>query len=843
MPQVGASNLSATPSRRGVNLVVIIIVAFIVVLAAYVHICQVQLENSVALVVGVGTSIVVAVVVYLWSRRSELEMKQVVDDIHEILQEQRAARRERAEMLTAKVIDILGAISTAVAQVSHYAAQSTEDNAQLQDADEPNDVVKSIVSKSQHLVEMSPTLLDYISPDDSESIANLCKLCKSLADMSMGDKVFSGTSSTIKAMADELIRNLDEGQVAVGEVTHAATVGGGGMSILVDRTVYPLDAVVRVRTELDSPHGEEIEYTVTDEGTKRVHKSKIFLTDPQHQESLREGTIEHTIKLKGREWKAGRQYSVTARHGSLSVTSKFLIAKRSPVIQSDKSEYDAGSDMIVTVIDPDSDKDGSAAERVGDGDGTKLTIETDSEKIDGYWLKETGDSTGIFQGIVGVLRKRADGSVVSQTFDDKKIDRTQGSGIEDGFIACERGEEIRIKYTSKSGSATHTVFASNYAAVIELDSIAYACTDKVRITVIAPDFNLDRDQIDTIGDDNECMLTASTSLGKIEGWRLAETDADTGIFEGTITLTGFAGSKRSGAGGAPAGTTGRRQGPDSIMLACNHEDNLDVVLAMGAGDTYAARAPIRWNVGEIAFQAAVYGVGDRAHVRIVDPDMASNTDAPSSVSVHVSSDSDMDGLDITAWESRPGEGVFDADFLVGAARTLPGGSGIKAVNGDTIRAEYADLTLPHPYRLGDKITLAASAPVSPDRDAPASATLERAKSTEIAVKNERTGRRPIMEGDAALITVSTVRVHGTDSFTALLQVYGSSGVNIDMLTAVLNVGPTGAASHTFRWVPPAAGAFRVTVYLWESLEKPVPLCPTASQTLNVVSRSRGPAGS
>ena len=644
-------------------------------------------------------------------------------------------------------------------------------------------------------------------------------------------------------MADELIRSLDKGRAAPSEAAHAAAEGDdSGLSVVLDRTVYPLDAVVHVRTQVDLPHGREIKYTVTGEDAKSAHKSRIRLADPQHQKSLRGGLpVGHTIRLKGRKWKAGRQYTVTARQGSRSGTSKFSIAKRSTVIQSDDSVYLAGSDIIVTVIDPDSDKDSSKVERVGNGNGTKLTIETDSEKINGYWLEETGESTGIFQGIVGVLRKRASGSVVSQTMDDEKIDKTQGSGIEDGFIACERGEEIRIRYTSRSGSASHAVFASNYAAVIELDRIAYACTDRVRIVVVAPDFSLDSDRRDTIGDDGECMLTASTSLDKIEGCRLVETGADTGIFEGTITLTGFAGNKYSGTSRAPAEATGEQQGPDCGMLACRHADSLEMALTMGAGDTYAARAAIRWNVGEIAFRAAAYGVGDRASIRIVDPDMASNTDALGAISVHISSDSDRDGLDITAWESLPGEGVFDADFLVGAVRTMPGGNGIEAVNGDTIRAEYVDSTLPHPYRLGDRITLAASALVSPDRAAPASATLERAKFTEIDVKSERTGRRPIMEGDAVLITVSTVRMHGTDPFTAIVQVYDSSGVRVDMLTAVLDAGPDGAAGHTFRWVPPIAGALRVTVYLWESLEKPVPLCPASSQTLNVVSRNQDSA--
>ena len=514
MPEDGSATLSAMPSQKHDNVIVFVVIVATAILAAYVGIRQVHIENSVALVVGIGTSIIIAVMVYGWSRRSESEMKQVVDEIHKILQGQEAARRERSEKATAKLIDALGGISAAAAQIDNYTARGTRTDAVQQAA--MSDVIDDIVSESQHLSEMMPTLLDHINLDDAELVASLCRLCESLADADIGGKALIGTCSTIKVMADDLIRSLDKGRATPSEASHAAAEGDDGLSVVVDRTVYPLDAIVRVRTQVDSPHGKEIMYTVTDEDAKSAHKSRIRLADPQHQKSLRGGLpVVHTIRLKGRKWKAGRQYTVTARQGSRSGTSKFSIVKRSPVIQSDDSVYLAGSDIIVTVIDPDSDKDSSKVERVGNGDGTKLTIETDSEKINGYWLEETGESTGIFQGIVCVLRKNADGSVVSQTLDDEKIDKAQGSGIEDGFIACERGEEIRISYTSRSGSASHAVFASNYAAVIELDRIAYACTDRVRIVVVAPDFSLDSDRRDAIGDDGECMLTASTSLGKM----------------------------------------------------------------------------------------------------------------------------------------------------------------------------------------------------------------------------------------------------------------------------------------------------------------------------------------
>lgn len=315
----GYGALSAIPSQKHDNVIVAVVIVDTAILAAYVSISQVHIENSVALVVGVGISIIVAVMVYGGSRRSEAEIKQVVDEIHKILQVQEALKRERSEKATAKLIDALGGISAAAAQIDNYTARGTKTNAVQQAT--MSDVVDNIVSESQHLSEMMPTLLDHINPDDGELVASLCRLCESLAGTNVGGKALSGTCSTIKAMADKLIRSLDESRAAPGEASHAAAECDNGLSVVLDRTAYPLDAIVRVRTQADLPHGKEIKYTVTDEYAKSVHKSRIRLADPRHQESLREGRpVDQTIRLKGRKWKAGHQYTVTARQGSLSGT-------------------------------------------------------------------------------------------------------------------------------------------------------------------------------------------------------------------------------------------------------------------------------------------------------------------------------------------------------------------------------------------------------------------------------------------------------------------------------------------------------------------------------------------
>ena len=59
------------------------------------------------------------------------------------------------------------------------------------------------------------------------------------------------------------------------------------------------------------------------------------------------------------------------------------------------------------------------------------------------------------------------------------------------------------------------------------------------MTVVAPDHNIDSDQVDEIGNDDDYPIRVSTRGNEIENYKLVETGADTGIFTGEVILTGF----------------------------------------------------------------------------------------------------------------------------------------------------------------------------------------------------------------------------------------------------------------------------------------------------------------
>ena len=221
-----------------------------------------------------------------------------------------------------------------------------------------------------------------------------------------------------------------------------------------------------------------------------------------------------------------------------TVTDSATFDLRNGVLQSDKSVYLIGSDMILTLIEPDFDRDNDEAESYTldliEWDSDAATTTLGSNGISGAntafdpepsKLRETGDSTGIFQVVIEI----------PDTLDSELLDR---------------GEMIELEYTDWGPAGADyvgqedediglTVYTSNFGATIELDQKVYTWTDKVYITVVAPDHNFDSGLVDEIGNTVSDPVKVSTRGNELDNYKLVESGADTGIFIGEVTLAGF----------------------------------------------------------------------------------------------------------------------------------------------------------------------------------------------------------------------------------------------------------------------------------------------------------------
>ena len=321
---------------------------------------------------------------------------------------------------------------------------------------------------------------------------------------------------------------------------------------------------------------------------------------------------------------------------------------RNGVLQSDKSYYIIGSDMVLSLIEPDLNLDSGVAETY-----TLDLIKWDSDAaitlmgengIEGAYgafnpesstFKETGLSTGIFQSVVEIPK----------TLGDK---------------ALKRGEEIVLTYSDwdpvgadnvgqEDEDIGLTIYTSSVGAEIELDQNEYSWTDKVYITIVAPEYNMDSTLVEEIGYTADNPIKVSSRGNELNQYKLVETEPDTGIFIGEVTLAGFT-HDADGDGtnditdDANTLTTG--SGPREGKLAVTRDDQLTVSFKYSEYETVVASASlVKWNIGELQWLEASYPASGTGVVRVIDADMNLDPEAIDSFDVDVWSDSDAGGIE------------------------------------------------------------------------------------------------------------------------------------------------------------------------------------------------------
>ena len=396
-----------------------------------------------------------------------------------------------------------------------------------------------------------------------------------------------------------------------------------------------------------------------------------------------------------------------ASGGPNTVTDSATFDLRNGVLQSDKAVYTIGHDMILTIIEPDWNLDGDDAETyglnavawdsesgtlgLGQGVGSGGTQTTAFDPEPGRFY-ETGDDTGIFQVVLAI----------PEALHGNRLDR---------------GEEIELEYTDWGPSGANyvgetaedvnlTIFTSNFGATVELDQKAYSWTDKVFITVVAPDHNSDIHLIDEIGATSSDAIRVFTRSDAIDGYKLVETGTDTGIFTGEVILTGFPydadGDEQTGANGIDTSprTSPGGSGPAGGLLRTTDNDFISVSFAFSENETIVGSSIIWWNVGVVEWLESSYSASGAGVVRVADPDMNLNPEAADDFDVDVWSDSDPGGIRLTVTETGDATGIFEGTVFF--TDYVSSGHVLRAAEGDTITARYNDYTLPAPATRGDQ---------------------------------------------------------------------------------------------------------------------------------------------
>ncbi|MCV0373144.1 MAG: hypothetical protein K5793_06275 [Nitrosarchaeum sp.] len=514
-----------------------------------------------------------------------------------------------------------------------------------------------------------------------------------------------------------------------------------------------------------------------------------------------------------------------------TVTDSATFDLRNGVLQSDKSVYIIGSDMILTLIEPDFDLDSDQAETYSldliewDSDAATLSMGTkggsdgafDPEPLN---FRETGDSTGIFQIVVEI----------PQELDGDKL---------------ERGEEIVLEYTDWGPSGSDyvgdededvnlTIYTSNFGATVELDQKVYTWTDKVYITIVAPDHNFDSNLVDDIGNTDDDPIRISTRNAKLTNYKLVETGTDTGIFTGEVILTGFThdadGDSRTGNNGNDVTTRDPSgNGPTDGLLSARDDDGLTVSFEFSEDETVVGSALIRWNIGEVQWLEASYSAKGTGVVRVIDPDMNLNPEAVDNFRVDVWSDSDAGGISLTVTETNEATGIFEGTVFF-TVTDQSSGHRLRVAEGDTVTAEYEDNTLPKPYTTADELDITATTLIGTIVP-----PLERAPASNLRTVDAFGNSLNTVNVDQQ-VQITADLVNGQDReqrFAYLVQVQDGNGVTISLAWITGSLSPGQSFSPALSWIPTQAGSYTATAFVWESVDNPTALSPPVTTTITV----------
>ena len=515
----------------------------------------------------------------------------------------------------------------------------------------------------------------------------------------------------------------------------------------------------------------------------------------------------------------------------LNVDSSTLDLRTGSLL-SDKSVYVIGSDAIITIVDPDLNLDYDTVESYTlnlvewDSDAGEVNLGSTNTAFDAEpsAFRETGENTGIFQTVIEIpATVGASATVVDQ---GEKID----------LEYVDYGPSGENYYNDDTEDVELTIYTSNFGATVELDSKVYTWTDRVFVTIVAPDHNTDSALVDEIGGSDK-TLTAQTRESKLTAYKLVETGVDTGIFWGEITLAGFqhdadgsGGTAEGPFGGFDATTSPAAAGPTDGLLKSTESDGITVSFEYTEDSTVVSSSLIRWNIGEVSFDEDSFLSSGSAVISVVDPDMNTNPDSTENFKVDVYSDSDSGGIELTVTETNESTGVFEATIYF-TTDDASSGHTLRVSEGDSITAEYSDHTLPEPYSTSDDIDVTATAVIGTSTP-----PLERAPVANARVVDAFGNSLAEVSVDQQVqIEADLVNGAGGDqSFAYLVQVQDSDGVTVSLawITGQLSAGQS--FSPALSWIPSASGSYEATVFVWESVDNPTALSDTASVSITVV---------
>lgn len=511
---------------------------------------------------------------------------------------------------------------------------------------------------------------------------------------------------------------------------------------------------------------------------------------------------------------------------------------RTATLTTDKDVYVMGSDMVVTLTDPDLNLDSASTDSyamsilqwdsAADSDELLATSTSDNTSTsftsNPSSLQETGSDTGVFQTVVTLPTD------------------TVGSGTpEYGEAVVLTYVDIGLSGEDRPGDSSSDIEAnfsiSNFGAIIELDKALYTWVDTVYITITAPDHNNNSAAEETIGTGSLPIQVTSragkmcTSSGTTSTFYTAsETGVDTGVFTADVDLRGYSGASPHNTPANQSNACDSSANTDGRLVTGGQTDGVSVSFEYTNNVVVVASASIAWNIAEAGFDTSSASAGGSAVITVTDDDENTNPDVVEDFTVDVYSDSDNGGVTVTLGETDEDTGVFEATVFF-TADGATSGTNLRVSEGDTVTLEYTDKTLPEPYTDSDTLTIASTLTIGT-----AFPPLERAPAANARVVDAFGSSVAEVSVDQQVQIAADVSngQSGDQAFAYLVQVQDSDGVTVSLawITGSLTAGQS--MSPALSWTPSTSGSYTATVFVWESVDNPTALSPTTSVDIDVV---------
>ena len=508
-----------------------------------------------------------------------------------------------------------------------------------------------------------------------------------------------------------------------------------------------------------------------------------------------------------------------------SITDSAIFTLGNAVLSTDATEYTLEQTAFVELVDYDRNYDSDTREVIQlseiDWEGNvDVTLANTAFDASPPFLRETEANSGIFLTEITIPEE------IKEDENDASAEPT------------ERGSSVSLSYTDDSPAGTprpndddrsvETSFTIlTTGASLTLDKDVYSWRDRVTLTVVAPDFNIDPLAVEFVGMDDDKPVNARSQIDEIEGIRLTETGPNTGLFQGTIDLGGIKGESGYTVASGVVVTCSETL---EDTLCVSNEDGISVTFTYDEDERDLVQsALIRWSVAEVTWLEASYREGSTGTLRVVDPDRNLHPDTPDSIETIVFSDTYRGGIKIAMTETEPDSGVFEGDVIFDVLHSE--GNRLQVSEGDIITAAYDDRTLPPPDGEGDRLRITGTTTVGsivPPLERVEVSNLGVVDALGSAVDSISVGQQVNIAAD---LTSAQSR---SQDYAYLLQIQNMDGVTVHLSWAASSLAGYGDANVSQSWTPNETGSYTATVFVWESLTNPTALSPQNSIDITVV---------